>query len=47
MERHQNDALPMKYQHRVLGLLSLLSVITYIDRVCIAVSAIASVHGAC
>ena len=28
----------MKYQHRVLGLLSLLSVITYIDRVCIAVA---------
>jgi ACS family glucarate transporter-like MFS transporter len=28
----------MKYQHRVLGLLSLLSIITYIDRVCIAVA---------
>lgn len=28
----------MKYQHRVLGLLSLLSVITYLDRVCIAVA---------
>ena len=28
----------MKYQHRVLGLLSLLSIITYVDRVCIAVA---------
>jgi MFS family permease len=28
----------MKYQHRVLGMLSLLSVITYLDRVCIAVA---------
>ena len=28
----------MKYQHRVLGLLALLSVITYLDRVCIAVA---------
>jgi len=28
----------MKYQHRVLGLLSVLSIITYIDRVCIAVA---------
>ena len=28
----------MKYQHRVLGLLSLLSIITYLDRVCIAVA---------
>jgi ACS family glucarate transporter-like MFS transporter len=28
----------VKYQHRVLGLLSLLSVITYIDRVCIGVA---------
>jgi MFS transporter, ACS family, glucarate transporter len=28
----------MKYQHRVLGMLSLLAVITYLDRVCIAVS---------
>ena len=28
----------MKYQHRVLGLVSLLSVITYLDRVCIAVA---------
>jgi MFS family permease len=28
----------MKYQHRVLGLLSLLSIITYIDRVCIGVA---------
>jgi MFS transporter, ACS family, glucarate transporter len=28
----------VKYQHRVLGLLSLLSVITYLDRVCIAVA---------
>lgn len=28
----------MKYQHRVLGMLSLLSVITYVDRVCIAVA---------
>ena len=28
----------MKYQHRVLGMLSLLSIITYIDRVCIAVA---------
>ena len=28
----------MKYQHRVLALLSLLSIITYIDRVCIAVA---------
>ena len=28
----------MKYQHRVVGMLSLLSVITYIDRVCIAVA---------
>ena len=27
----------MKYQHRVLGMLALLSVITYLDRVCIAV----------
>ena len=27
----------MKHQHRVVGMLSLLSVITYIDRVCIAV----------
>src|SRR6266540_3687468 len=28
----------MKHQHRVLGLLALLSVITYLDRVCIAVA---------
>jgi len=28
----------MKHQHRVVGMLSLLSVITYIDRVCIAVA---------
>jgi MFS transporter, ACS family, glucarate transporter len=28
----------VKYQHRVLGLLSLLSIITYIDRVCIGVA---------
>ena len=28
----------MKYQHRVLGMLSLLTVITYLDRVCIAVA---------
>ena len=28
----------MKYQHRVLGMLSLLSVITYLERVCIAVA---------
>jgi ACS family glucarate transporter-like MFS transporter len=28
----------VKYQHRVLGMLSLLSVITYLDRVCIAVA---------
>ena len=28
----------MKYQHRVLGLLSALSIITYLDRVCIAVA---------
>jgi ACS family glucarate transporter-like MFS transporter len=28
----------MKYQHRVLGLLSLLSIITYLDRVCISVA---------
>src|SRR5713226_4100839 len=28
----------MKYQYRVLGMLSLLAVITYLDRVCIAVA---------
>jgi len=28
----------MKYQHRVMGMLSLLAVITYLDRVCIAVA---------
>src|ERR1700736_6586593 len=28
----------MKYGHRVVGLLSLLSIITYLDRVCIAVA---------
>jgi ACS family glucarate transporter-like MFS transporter len=28
----------MKYQHRVVGLLSLLAIITYLDRVCIAVA---------
>src|SRR6266568_4638374 len=28
----------MKYRHRVLGLLFLLSIITYLDRVCIAVA---------
>lgn len=28
----------MKYQHRVLGLLSLLAIITYLDRICIAVA---------
>ena len=28
----------MKYRHRVLGMLFLLSVITYLDRVCIAVA---------
>src|SRR5215468_8610228 len=28
----------MKHQHRVLGMLALLSVITYLDRVCIAVA---------
>ena len=26
----------MKYRHRVMGMLSLLAVITYVDRVCIA-----------
>ena len=28
----------MKYRHRVLGFLFLLSIITYLDRVCIAVA---------
>src|SRR5665213_1465424 len=28
----------MKYQHRVLGMLSLLAVITYLDRICIGVA---------
>ncbi len=28
----------MKYQHRVLGMLSLLAIITYLDRVCISVA---------
>jgi len=28
----------LKYQHRVLGMLSLLAIITYLDRVCIAVA---------
>lgn len=28
----------VKYQHRVLGLLSLLAIVTYLDRVCIAVA---------
>lgn len=28
----------MKYQHRVVGMLSLLAVITYLDRICIAVA---------
>jgi MFS transporter, ACS family, glucarate transporter len=28
----------VKYQHRVLGMLSLLAIITYVDRVCIAVA---------
>jgi len=28
----------MKYQHRVMGMLSLLAIITYVDRVCIAVA---------
>ena len=28
----------MKYQHRVMGMLSLLAVITYVDRVCIGVA---------
>ena len=28
----------MKYRHRVLGMLSLLAIITYLDRVCIAVA---------
>jgi len=28
----------MKYQHRVLGMLSLLAVITYVDRICIGVA---------
>jgi len=28
----------MKFQHRVLGMLSLLAVITYVDRICIAVA---------
>jgi MFS transporter, ACS family, glucarate transporter len=28
----------MKYQHCVVGLLSLLAIITYLDRVCIAVA---------
>jgi len=28
----------VKYQHRVLGMLSLLAVITYLDRVCSAVA---------
>jgi MFS transporter, ACS family, glucarate transporter len=28
----------MKYQHRIMGMLSLLAVITYVDRVCIAVA---------
>jgi MFS transporter, ACS family, glucarate transporter len=31
-------AVHMKYQHRVLGMLSLLAIITYLDRVCIAVA---------
>ena len=32
------DGQRMKYHHRVLGMLSLLSIITYIDRVCIGVA---------
>jgi MFS transporter, ACS family, glucarate transporter len=32
----------MRYQDRVVGMLSLLSIITYIDRVCIAVAAFLS-----
>ncbi|HKH99539.1 MAG TPA: hypothetical protein VJ999_10560 [Candidatus Sulfotelmatobacter sp.] len=28
----------MKYQHRVLGMLWLLAVITYLDRVCVSVA---------
>jgi MFS family permease len=28
----------MKYQHRVIGMLSLLALVTYLDRVCIAVA---------
>jgi hypothetical protein len=28
----------MKYQNRILGMLALLSIITYVDRVCIAVT---------
>ena len=28
----------MKYQHRVVGMLSLLAIITYLDRICIAVA---------
>ena len=28
----------VKYQNRVLGLLALLSIITYVDRICIAVA---------
>lgn len=30
--------LRMRYQHRVVGMLSLLAVITYLDRVCTAVA---------
>src|SRR5690349_23510884 len=30
--------MPIKYRHRVLAMLFLLSIITYIDRVCIAVA---------
>ena len=28
----------MKYRHRVMGMLSLLAIVTYVDRVCIAVA---------
>ena len=34
----RRGSLAIKYRHRVLGLLSLLLVITYLDRVCISVA---------
>jgi ACS family glucarate transporter-like MFS transporter len=35
---HRHSTIPLRYRHRVLALLAALSIITYLDRVCISVA---------